>query len=151
MGGAERNMAINNAVIMGRITHPLELKSTQNGIEYLNFTVAVDRRYQNKNEERKADFIDCQAWRQTAVFISKYFDKGSMIAVTGSIETDTYEDKNGTKRKSWKIAVEQVSFCGSKSEGGADYSPAVAQPAAATTTASAPNLDVDYDEDDLPF
>lgn len=144
-------MAINNAVIMGRITHPLELKSTQNGIEYLNFTVAVDRRYQNKNEEKKADFIDCQAWRQTAVFIAKYFGKGSMIAVTGSIETDSYEDKNGNKRKVTKISVDQASFCGSKSEGGADYSPAAAQPAAATTTADARSLDVDFDEDDLPF
>ncbi|MBQ7654519.1 MAG: single-stranded DNA-binding protein [Clostridia bacterium] len=131
---------INNVVIMGRLTQTPELKVTGNGVEVTSFCVAVDRGYQKQGEERQTDFINCVAWRQTAVFISKYFGKGQMIALTGSIQTRKYEDKEGHQRTVTEIVVNNASFCGSKSE----TSPRV------TATES------DYEEltdgdDDLPF
>ena len=99
---------INNVVLMGRICHKPELKNTQSGVEVLSFTIAVERKFSKKGEERETDFIDCQAWRQTAVFISTYFDKGSMIAVTGSLQTRNYEDKNGNKRKAVEVVVDNA-------------------------------------------
>ena len=91
---------INCAVITGRLTADAELKSTASGVSVTSFTVAVDRNYQKQGEEKQTDFITVVAWRNTAEFISKYFKKGSMIAVQGSIQTRNYEDKNGNKRKS---------------------------------------------------
>lgn len=134
---------INNTVLMGRLTYEPELKATPSGVSVVRFQLAVDRRYQ-KDGERKADFIDCVAWRQTAEFISKYFRKGSMIAVEGSIQTDNYTDQNGEKRKSIQVVANNVSFCGSKADSGAQ-----------ATTGSAPAADAEFepidDDDDLPF
>ena len=135
---------------MGRLVADPELKSTGNGVEYCNFTVAVDRRFNKQGEERQADFIDCIAWRQSAVFIEKYFHKGSMIAIQGCIQTDMYEDKEGNKRKSVRIVADNVSFCGSKNDNNS--------PGTTTAPAATPNLNVNADdefkevpEDDLPF
>ena len=146
---------INNVVLMGRLTAVPELKTTQSGISTVRFSVAVERRYNKQGEERQTDFVDCVAWRQTAEFVSKYFNKGSMIAVVGSIQTRNYEDKNGNKRKAVEVQVDNVSFCGSKGETG--------------TGGGNPNLDVlkdkveqfnapqnnssytDIPDDDLPF
>ena len=146
---------INNVVLMGRLTAVPELKTTQSGISTVRFSIAVERRYNKQGEERQTDFIDCVAWRQTAEFVSKYFNKGSMIAVEGSIQTRNYEDKNGNKRKAVEVQVDNVSFCGSKGETG--------------TGGGNPNLDVlkdkveqfnapqnnssytDIPDDDLPF
>ena len=146
---------INNVVLMGRLTAVPELKTTQSGISTVRFSVAVERRYNKQGEDRQTDFIDCVAWRQTAEFVSKYFNKGSMIAVIGSIQTRSYEDKNGNKRKAVEVQVDNVSFCGSKGETG--------------TGGGNPNLDVlkdkveqfnapqnnssytDIPDDDLPF
>ena len=77
---------LNIVALMGRLTHTPELKTTQNGTSVCSFSIAVDRTYTPKGEERKADFIDIVAWRQTAEFICKYFQKGSMIAIDGSIQ-----------------------------------------------------------------
>lgn len=127
---------INSVVIMGRLTKNPELKTTQSGLSVVFFTVAVDRKYQ-KDGERQADFLNVVAWRQTAEFVEKYFRKGSMIAVQGSIQTRKYEDTNGNNRIAVEIVADNVSFCGSKSE--------------------KPNLNVtadDFEEigdDDLPF
>ena len=107
---------INCAVIMGRLTRDPELRTTNTGIAVTSFTVAVDRSYAKQGEERQADFINVLAWRTTAEFVAKYFKKGSMIAVQGSIQTRSYEDKNGNKRTAFEIVADNVSFCGSKSE-----------------------------------
>ena len=85
---------INSVVLMGRLTFDPELRTTSNGISVVSFQVACDRNYQRAGEERKADFIDVTAWRQTAEFISRYFRRGSMIAIEGSIQTDSYTDKD---------------------------------------------------------
>ena len=94
---------INVVAIMGRLTYDPELRTTPTGVSVVRFQVAVDRNFQRAGEERKADFIDVTAWRQTAEFVSKYFRKGSMIAVEGSIQTDNFTDKDGNKRKSVQV------------------------------------------------
>lgn len=106
---------LNSAIIMGRLTADVELRTTQSGISVASFTVAVDRNFKN-GEERQTDFINCVAWRSTADFVSTYFKKGQMIAVQGSIQTRNYEDKNGNKRNAVEIVADNVSFCGSKND-----------------------------------
>ena len=107
---------LNVAAIMGRLTADPELKSTHDGVYVCSFTVAVERNYVKQGEERQADFIDVVAWKKQAEFVSKYFRKGSMISVNGSIQTRLWEDKNGNKRKSTEIIADQISFCGGKAE-----------------------------------
>lgn len=109
---------INSVVIMGRLTHQPELRSTPAGVSVVRFQIACDRKYQKTDEERKTDFIDVTAWRQTAEFVSRYFRKGSMIAVEGALQTENYTDKNGNKRKNITVVANNVSFCGSKAESG---------------------------------
>lgn len=146
---------LNNAVIMGRLVADPELRTTGSGISVTSFTVAVDRRYARQGEERQTDFIDVIAWRQNAEFISKYFRKGSMIAIQGYIQTRTYEDKNGNKRKAVEVVVDNASFCGSKAESNTgsynrEESYAAAQPAPSYSTADEGDFK-EIPEDDLPF
>ena len=105
---------MNTVALTGRLTHAPELKSTATGTSVLRFAIAVDRNYQAKGQERVTDFVDCIAWRSTAEFIGRNFKKGQMIALTGEIQTSNYE-KDGQKRKSVDVVVNQVSFCGDKS------------------------------------
>lgn len=107
---------LNIAVIMGRLTADPELRTTPNGASVTSFTVAVDRSYQKPGTERVTDFINCVAWRQTAEFITKYFNKGSMIAISGSIQQRSYTDKDGNKRNAFEIVADKASFCGGKKE-----------------------------------
>lgn len=112
---------INCAVIMGRLTADPELKTTPSGVSVTSFCVAVDRNYVRQGEERQTDFINVVAWRQTADFVTRYFHKGSMIAVQGSIQTRSYEDKNRNKRTAVEIVADSVSFCGSKNDSNESY------------------------------
>lgn len=143
---------INMVALMGRLTYEPELKSTPNGICVIRFQIACDRNYQKQGEERQADFIDCVAWRQTAEFISRYFHKGSMIAIEGTIQTSNYTDKNGNQRKQVEVLANNVSFCGSKSETGTVSNGGYNQPS--PNYASVDNSDFEEiidDDDDLPF
>lgn len=109
---------MNSVNLMGRLTRDPELKQTQSGISVCRFSVAVNRPFVNKEtNEREADFIECEAWRQTAEFVCRYFQKGAMIAVEGSLRNNNYEDANGVKHYGMKVAVNQVHFCGSKNDG----------------------------------
>lgn len=142
---------INSVVLMGRLTYEPELKSTPSGVSVIDFQIACDRNYQAKGEERKADFIDCQAWRQTAEFIARYFHKGSMIAIEGCIQTNNYTDNKGNKRKSVTVVVNNVSFCGSRADGGNQNnldSKSEQNYSAATNSDFEEIID---DNDDLPF
>jgi single-strand DNA-binding protein len=145
---------INEVVEMGRLTADPELKQTQSGNSVANFTLAVDRSYCKAGSERQTDFIDCTAWRGTGEFIAKYFKKGQMIAITGSIQTGTYTGKDGNKRKSFSVNVNQASFCGSKKEQGTetDSNP---YPSGDTAAPKADGKSGDFEEvpdgDDLPF
>jgi single-strand DNA-binding protein len=111
-------MGLAKAIVMGRITHDLEVRQTQSGTAVLQFTVAVDRNYSKDGGEKQTDFISCVAWRQTAEFIGRYFSKGRMIAVDGRLQSRTYEDKNGTKHYITELIIENANFTGEKSDGG---------------------------------
>ncbi len=147
---------INMVALMGRLTYEPELRTTPAGVSVLRFQVACDRNYQKSGAERQADFIDCVAWRQTAEFISRYFHKGSMIAVEGSIQTQNYTDKEGKQRKSVEVVANNVSFCGSRNETGA-AAPATqaqntySQPAPSYANADSSDFEEIIDDDDLPF
>lgn len=109
---------LNRVILMGRITQDLELKQTNGGNSVLTFNVAVDRSYAKQGEERQTDFITCVAWRQTAEFIAKYFGKGRMIAIEGTLRSRTYDDKNGTKHYVTEVYVDNASFTGEPKQGG---------------------------------
>lgn len=102
---------MNKAIIMGRLSADPELRKTENGISSCRFTVAVHEDYKNKDGSRDVDFINCKAWRSTAEYVSKYFKKGSRIAVIGKNKCDVY-DKNGEKQYYYYIKAESVEFAG---------------------------------------
>ena len=106
---------LNIVALMGRLVAEPELRHTPSGVATCTFRIAVDRSY-SKDGERKADFIDIVTWRQTAEFVCKYFHKGSMIAVNGSIQTRNYEDKNGNKRTAFEVVAEGVHFASTARE-----------------------------------
>jgi single-strand DNA-binding protein len=109
---------LNHITIMGRLVRDPELRRTGSGVAVASFRVAVDRDYQSKDGgERKADFIDCVAWRQTGEFVSKYFTKGRMIIVDGRLEMRDWTDKEGNKRTSAEINVANAYFGDSKRDG----------------------------------
>ena len=101
---------MNKVSLVGRITKDPEVKLTTNQTPYCNFTIAVDRRFKDANGQRQADFISCVAWGQTASFIQKYFRKGNKIGLVGSIQTRSYEDKNGQKRFITEVVVDEAEF-----------------------------------------
>ncbi|WP_085833591.1 single-stranded DNA-binding protein [Clostridium merdae] len=109
---------LNVTVLMGRLVADPELRHTTSDIAVTSFTIAVDRSYVKSGAERQADFIDIVAWRSTAEFVCKYFRKGQLIAVQGSIQTRSYQDKDGNKRKAFEIVADNVHFAESKREGG---------------------------------
>lgn len=110
---------LNHIVIQGRLVKDPELRYTQSNTPVASFTVAVDRDF---GEDKQTDFIDCTAWRKTGEFVSKHFQKGSMIVVSGRLQSRKWEDKDGNKRTSWEINAENVYFGGDKkSENNADY------------------------------
>ncbi len=102
----------NRVILMGRICHDLELKTTPNGVPVLSFRIAVDRNYQAKGEERKSDFFNIVAWRSSAEFVNRYFGKGRMILVEGELQTRQYVDKNNVTQNITEIIVDNVSFTG---------------------------------------
>lgn len=112
---------MNKVILMGRLTADPELRQTQSGIASCRFTVAVNRAFVDKNTgQRQADFITCVAWRQTAEFVSRYFRKGSMICVEGSLRTGSYQDRNhqDVTHYTTEVFVDNVEFTGSKQESG---------------------------------
>ena len=133
---------MNKAILVGRLTKDPELRATASGVSVASFTVACDRKFVKQGEERKADFINCIAWRQSAEAISRYFKKGDRIALEGSIRVRDWQDADGKKHYVTEVAVEQWEFAQSKTEGSIPHQ---AEPAE----------DIDgfmpvYDED-LPF
>ena len=101
---------LNQVALMGRLTADPELRHTPNDVAVTTFTIAVNRSYVKQGAERQADFIDIVAWRNTAEFICRYFKKGQMMAVSGSIQTRTYTDKEGKNRKAFEIVADNVEF-----------------------------------------
>ncbi len=139
---------LNCVTLIGRLVADPELRTTTSGKSVANFRIAVDRSFAKAGEQRQADFITVVAWESTADFVSKYFSKGSMIAIQGSIQTRSYEDSNGNKRTATEVLAREVSFCGGKNE----TSPGPAQtPAAPTYTPAPDDFEEIPDDEDLPF
>ena len=134
---------LNTITIQGRIVNDLELKTTSSGTEVTSFTVACERDFKTKDGEKQTEFIDVIAFKNTAVFINRYFGKGRMIIIDGRLQTRTWEDKNGNKRKAVEIVSDSVYFADSKNTQGS------------TENSSHANLDVNFteiaDDDELPF
>lgn len=143
---------LNCVTLMGRLVADPELRTTGTGKSVCTFRIAVDRSFARAGEQRQADFITIVAWENTANFVCRYFSKGSMIAVQGSIQTRQYEDNSGAKRTAFEVVAREVSFCGSKSETGTGINN-VAAPAAAPTYQNAAPSDFEEitDDEDLPF
>lgn len=164
---------MNKVELVGRLTKDPEVKLTSNQTQFCNFTVAVDRRFKDANGQRQADFINCVAWRQTAVFIQKFFRKGNRIGLVGSIQTRSYDDPNGQKRFITEVVVDEAEFVESSgaAPGETTYRPEHQAPAqsfsapapmaesVAASAPTAPNMQIDapmggFDEGqsgELPF
>ncbi len=106
---------LNHITLMGRLTRDPELRYTGSGTAVASFSLAVERDFVSRDGgERQTDFIDCVAWRQTGEFVSKYFAKGNMAAVSGRLQIRDWNDKDGNKRRSAEVVVDNVYFCESK-------------------------------------
>jgi len=128
---------MNSVALMGRLTKDPEVKMTQSGTSVAAFTLAVDRRYK-KEGQPTADFINCLAWKNLAEHIAKYFHKGERMAITGSIQTRSWEGKDGKKNYATEVVVDTADFCESKKQ--------EEKPAGNTEAEFYP-----ADDDDLPF
>lgn len=151
---------LNVVAIMGRLVADPELRTTTQGHSVCSFRIACDRSYVQQGQERQADFIDIVAWRQQADFVSKYFQKGSMIAVEGRLQTRNYQDKNGNNRTAVEVVANNISFAGAKRQDGQSVPSYEQQTASHVEQAkaqtgfaqgSADDFAVISDNDDLPF
>ena len=153
------SLNLNKVVLCGRLTADPELKQTSSGISVVTFTLAVNRRFQNRSTDaaaggQQADFISIVAWRQTAEFISKYFKKGHALCVTGSIQTRTWQDQQGQKRYATEVVADEAMFVDSKNDAGAvpgQYADSYNAPSYSSSPASAPKFEELKTDDDLPF
>lgn len=103
---------------MGRLTRDVEMRQTPNGVSLARFSIAVNRRFAGRDAQQQADFINCVAWRQTGEFIARYFRKGSMIAVVGSLQSRSWDGQDGKRQYSTEVQVDEAYFTGSRAETG---------------------------------
>ena len=108
---------LNSITLMGRLTAEPDYRTTQSGTPLAKFTLAVERNYSGQNGEKVTDFLDVDAWRQTADFVSKYFHKGQLVAVVGSVQVENYTDRDGNKRRSWTVQAQHCYFAEPKRDG----------------------------------
>ena len=148
---------MNSICLMGRLTGDPELKTTQSGVSVTSFSVAVDRAYRSKDQERQTDFINCVAWRQTAEFISRYFRKGQRIALQGSLQSRKYTANDGSQRTVYEVVVDNAFFCESKGGNAAgtpgydSQVPQYSEPRSAFSTANSGDFEPICSDEDLPF
>lgn len=143
-------MSLNVAAFTGRFASDPELRHTQSDTAVCSFSIAVDRNYCKQGEDRQTDWIDCVAWRGLAEFICKYFHKGSMIAVNGEMNTRTYTDRDGNKRKAVELVVANANFCGSKKDNQGSIDVQRDEPPEQTAAGGSDFVEIAGD-DDLPF
>lgn len=146
------NFNLNKVILGGRLTSDVELKQTPSGVSVCTFTLAVNRKYQSEGQQQ-ADFINCQAWRGTADFISKYFKKGSSLCIVGSVQTRSWQDQQGNKRYATEIVADEAMFVDSRSEDTTPTQNAPQKPnfSAQGYSSPAPNFEEIKSDDDLPF
>lgn len=155
---------LNQIILMGRLTRDPEVRHTQSGIPVARFSLAVERDFGQKGAERQTDFIDIVAWRSTAEFVSKYFTKGQLVAVSGRLQINDWTDNNGAKRRQAEVVADNVYFA----EGRRDRAPqqqygyapapspapsyeAPAYPAYSSPVSGSGFAELDDDDGDLPF
>ena len=150
----------NKVIMMGRLVTDPELRTTPQGVNVCSFRIAVDRRFQQKGEEKKSVFFNVVGWRQLEDFVHRYFTKGRLILVEGEMTTRNYTDKNGNQQTWYEIVADRISFTGEKSQGGSynDYAasapsaPAPQAPAPAAPAQQSPAVDfATAPTDDYPF
>ena len=148
---------MNKVELVGRLTKDPEIRLTANQTQFCQFTVAVDRKFKDANGQRQADFISCLAWKNTAVFIQKYFHKGNKIGVVGSIQTRSYDDQNGQKKFVTEVIVDEVEFVESQNTTQVQNSAPVPEPQApvvsqnvATVAPTAPVQQTQVVDDEVP-
>lgn len=147
-------MSLNVVAMVGRLVADPELRQTTTGKEVVTFRIAVDRPYSKDANAQKSDFFTVVAWNSTALFVSRYFSKGSEISIRGKLQSRNYEDGNGDRRTAIEILAEEVSFCGSKNQGTAPTQtakPSANENANGFATASYSDFEGIGDDDDLPF
>ena len=148
---------LNVAALIGRLVADPELKHTSNDLAVTRFTIAVNRNYGKSAEERKTDFIDIVAWRSSAEFVCKYFKKGNLIAIDGSIQTGSYQDKDGNKRRTFEVVANNINFVESKkssaqSQGFTDNDiPSENENLSQYSSGNADDFQTIESDDDLPF
>lgn len=149
---------LNCTTLIGRLVADPELKTTNSGKSVATFRIAVDRAYTKPGEQRQADFITIVAWGNQALFVSRYFSKGSMIAIQGRIQTRNYEDNSGNKRTAFEIVATEISFCGGKNENNSTQNENSStdtstdkSTASGYSTALPSDFEEIVDDDDLPF
>jgi len=147
---------MNNIALMGRLTRDPVLRKTQSGLPVASFSLAVDRGYSPKDGgDRQTDFIDVVVWRGTAEFVSRYFSKGQMAAVTGRLQIRDWTDREKNKRRNAEVVADSVYFTGGKKSREENFSPADSvdymKPGYAATVESSDFEDLDVDDGDLPF
>lgn len=140
---------LNVVALQGRLSADPEQRTTQTGTPVCSFTLAVQRNIKS-GDEYPTDWIDCVAWKGTAEFICKYFQKGRMIAISGSLQTRTWEDKNGSKHKAVELVADKASFCGDKQEEREPQSPPAAFQQPIAPQSGFDDLEI-LSPDDLPF
>lgn len=146
---------MNKAILIGRLTKDPELRTTSNtGVSVCTFTVAVDRR-RSRDKEREADFIPVVVWREQGENCAKYLRKGSQVGICGSIQVRSYDAQDGTKRYATEVIADEVQFLSSRSEGGeggsGNYSPSASRNQAPAHRTSAPAMEMEEINEDLPF
>lgn len=151
---------MNRVFLIGNLTRDPEMRSTQSGVAVCNFTIAVNRRFRNpQTGQRETDFLNVIAWRQLAELCDKYLAKGRKVAVTGSIQTRTYEAKDGSKRNTFDIVADEVEFLSQNQQSSTQSAPGAYTTAASkdSGTAYAPQPHNDFggftqvDDEELPF
>lgn len=144
-------MMLNVVVLNGRLTSDPELKYTPSNVAVTNFSLAVDRAFSGK--EKVTDFINIVAWRSTAEFVSRYFQKGQLVAVQGSLQVREYTDKDGNRRRVYEVLADQVHFAEAKRGRDTEYTAAVGQASnkSGDYDVGFMNISADDDYGDLPF
>ena len=148
---------MNKAILVGRLTRDPELRTTAGGVSVCSFSIAVNRRFRNAEGNYDADFINCVAWRQQAEFLAKYFAKGRMVGVVGSIQTRNYDNKDGQKVYVTEVAADEIHFVDSKASGGDAFQPSgnvsgqASAPAMPSFDANDGFMPMPAADDDLPF
>lgn len=144
---------LNIVALQGRLAADPEQRTTQNGTAVTSFSLAVQRNIKGSDGEYGTDWIDCVAWKGTAEFICKYFQKGQLMAVNGTLQTRSYEDKQGIKRKATEVVVQNANFCESRntSSGAQHREPAVSSALPDTSPLSQDEMEEILGADDFPF